>query len=58
MRKESEKGRCPLCREDKDAVHILLKCSQTRKWREKLLSRKWFIVNEEVAYKKITNCSY
>jgi hypothetical protein len=27
--------------------------SGTRKWREQFLSRKWFIVTEQVAYKKI-----
>jgi hypothetical protein len=48
-----EKGKCPLCSEDEDAVHILLKCSDTKKRRERLLSRKLFIVNEELAYKKI-----
>jgi hypothetical protein len=40
MRKGYEKGRCPPCSEDKDAVHILLKSSETRKWRQKCLSRK------------------
>jgi hypothetical protein len=34
MRKGSEKGRCPLCSEEEDSIHILLKCSETRKWRE------------------------
>jgi hypothetical protein len=27
-----EKGRCPLCRGEKDALYILLKYSETRKW--------------------------
>jgi hypothetical protein len=40
MRKGFEKGRCPLCSEDEDSIHILLKCSETRKWREQFLSRK------------------
>jgi hypothetical protein len=31
MRKGFEKGRCPICSEDEDAIHILLKCSETRK---------------------------
>jgi hypothetical protein len=26
MRKGSEKGRCPLCSKDEDAIHMLLKC--------------------------------
>jgi hypothetical protein len=58
MRKESEKGRCSLCRgEEEGALHILLKCSEKRKWREQFLSRKWLIVNEEATYKRITNCT-
>jgi hypothetical protein len=54
MRKGFEKGRCS---EDKDAVHILLKCSVTRKWREQFLSRKWNRLNEWIVYKKIINCT-
>jgi hypothetical protein len=46
MRKGFEKGRCPLCSEDEDAIHILLKCLEMRKWREQFLSRKWLILNE------------
>jgi hypothetical protein len=57
MRKGFEKGRCPLCSEDEDAIHILLKRSETRKWREKFLSRKWLKLNEWIAYKKIINCT-
>jgi hypothetical protein len=30
-RKGFEKGRCPVCSEDEDALHILLKCSETKK---------------------------
>jgi hypothetical protein len=47
MRKGLEKGRCPLCSEGDDTVHILLKCSEARKWREELLSRKWLIVTRK-----------
>jgi hypothetical protein len=57
MRKGFEKGRCPLCSEDEDAIHILLKCSETRKWREQFLSRKWLMLNEWIVYKKIINCT-
>jgi hypothetical protein len=53
MRKGFEKGRCPLCSEDEDATHILLKCLETRKWTEQFLSRKWLMLNEWIAYKKI-----
>jgi hypothetical protein len=31
MRKRFKKGRSPLCNEDEDALHILLKFSETRK---------------------------
>jgi hypothetical protein len=57
MRKGFEKGICPVCSEDEDAIHMLLKCSETRKWREQLLSRKWLRLNEWVAFKKIINCT-
>jgi hypothetical protein len=56
MRKGFEKGRCPMCGEEEDALHILLKCSETRNWRKIVLS-KWLSVNEEVAYKRIINCT-
>jgi hypothetical protein len=57
MRKGYEKGRCPLCSKDEEAIHILLKFSETRKWREQFLSRKWLMLNEWIAYKKIINCT-
>jgi hypothetical protein len=38
-------------------IHILLKCSETRKWREQLLSRKWLKLNEWIVFKKIINCN-
>jgi hypothetical protein len=43
------------CSEDEDAVHILLKCSESRKWKEKLFGTKWLLVNEKVAYIRIVN---
>jgi hypothetical protein len=49
----------PLCSQDEDAIHIiLLKCSETRKWKEHLSGRKWLTVNEEAAYKRTINCTY
>jgi hypothetical protein len=56
MRKGFEKGRCPLCSEEEDPIHIL-KCSETRKWREQFLSRKWLRLNELIDFKKIINCN-
>jgi hypothetical protein len=52
MRKGFEKGRCPLCSDDKDTIHM-----ETRKWREQFLSRKWLRLNEWIAYKKTINCT-
>jgi hypothetical protein len=57
MRKGSVNGRCPLCSEDEDPIHILLKCSETRTWRELVLSRKWLRLNEWIVFKKIINCT-
>jgi hypothetical protein len=57
MRKGSEKGRCPLCSEKEDSIHILLKCSETRKWREQFLSRKLLSLNEWIVFKKIIKCN-
>jgi hypothetical protein len=56
-KKGLESGRCPLCNEEVDAVHILLKRPETRKLREHLLSRKWLKINVEIAYKKSINCT-
>jgi hypothetical protein len=30
---------------------------ERRKWAEQLLRRTWLIVNEEIAYKRIINCT-
>jgi hypothetical protein len=57
LRKGLEIGRCPLSNGEYDAIHILLKCPETRRLREHLLSRKWLIINEELAYKNIINCT-
>jgi hypothetical protein len=38
-------------------VHLLLKWPGTRRLREHLLSRKWLTANEEIACKKIINCT-
>jgi hypothetical protein len=57
MRRGFENGRCPLCSEEEDPIHILLKCSETRKWRDQFLSRKWLRLNELIVLKKIINCN-
>jgi hypothetical protein len=57
MRKICEKGRSPLCKEEEDAISIILKCLKTRSRGNNSFSRKWFIVNEEVADKRKINCT-
>jgi hypothetical protein len=57
MRKGFENGICPLCNEEEDPIHILLKCSETRKWREQFLNRRWLRLNELIVLKKIINCN-
>jgi hypothetical protein len=56
MSKGSAKGRCPLCKEEEDAINVLLKCPETRKWGN-FFSKTWLIVNGKVAYKRIINCT-
>jgi hypothetical protein len=48
---------CPLYNEEEAATHILLKCPETRRLREHLLSRKCQTINGEIAYKIIINCT-
>jgi hypothetical protein len=43
VRKGLEIVRYPLCNGEEDAVHIILKCPETRRLREQL-SRKWQIM--------------
>jgi hypothetical protein len=53
VRRNADKGRCPLCFEKEDAKHILLECKDTKHWRVKLIHDKWLNMNNEVAYRKI-----
>jgi hypothetical protein len=52
VRRNADKGRCPLCLEE-DVKHILLECKETKYWREKLIHDKWLNMNKEVSYRKI-----
>jgi hypothetical protein len=56
-RRRLEKGTCLLCRGNKDVKHILLSCPETKKWRMQFINKKWLHINEELAYKKIVNCT-
>jgi hypothetical protein len=53
IRRGFERGRCPLCLGEDDAKHILLKCSETKKWREECVNSNWLNINEDLAYRKI-----
>jgi hypothetical protein len=47
------RGRCPLCLGEGDAKHILVKCSETKTWREECVNSKWLRINEDLAHGKI-----
>ena len=53
VRRDADKGRCPLCFGKEDVKHILLECKETKYWREKLIRDKWIKMNKEVACRKI-----
>jgi hypothetical protein len=57
IRRRFERGRCPLCLGEEDAKHILLKCSETKKWREECVNSNWLNINEDLAYRKIISCT-
>jgi hypothetical protein len=52
-----QRGRCPLCLGEEDAEHILVKCSETKKWKEECVNSNWLNINEDLAYKKIISCT-
>ena len=53
VRRNADKGRCPLCLEREDVKHILLECKETTHWRVKLIHDKWLNMNKVVACRKI-----
>jgi hypothetical protein len=53
VRRNADKGRCPLCLEEEDVEHILLEFKETKYWREKLTHDKWLNMNKEITYRKI-----
>jgi hypothetical protein len=53
VRRNADKGRCPLCLEREDLKHILLECKETKYWREKLIHDKCLNMNKEITYRKI-----
>jgi hypothetical protein len=38
IRRGLERGRCPLCLGEEDVKHIILKCFETKKWREQYVN--------------------
>jgi hypothetical protein len=48
IRRGFERGRCPLCLGEKDTKQILLKCSETKRWREECVNSKWLNINETI----------
>jgi hypothetical protein len=45
------------CWGNEDTKHILLIFLETKKWRMQFINKKWLYINEELAYKKIVNCT-
>jgi hypothetical protein len=56
IRGDFEKGRCPLCGGDEDEKHILLKCKESKKWREEWTKSNWLSMNEILVYRKRIGC--
>jgi len=50
-------GEFPLYHYDDNAIYMHLNYSDMQWWREKIPSKKWLIVNGEVAYTKLVGCS-
>ena len=55
MRKNFERGRCPLCYEKEVEIHIMLVCSKTQGLRREYIEEKKLSVNPVVGLKKIMN---
>jgi hypothetical protein len=56
IRRGFERGRSPLCLGKEDAKYIVLKCFETKKWREEYVNSNWLNINEDLAYKKTISC--
>jgi hypothetical protein len=52
-----ERGTCSLSQCGENAIHTLLNCKETNRWREKYLNKKWLQMNNEVAFNKLVRCS-
>jgi hypothetical protein len=38
---------------DDSGSQLFLKCTETQRWREEVLKRKWLHINEEIVIRKI-----
>jgi hypothetical protein len=47
VRRNTDKGRCPLRFQKEDVKHILQVHRETKHWREKLIRDKWLNMNKE-----------
>jgi hypothetical protein len=41
LRGKTEKGKCLMCGEEEDPVHIILKCSESKLWSEVCIKNEW-----------------
>jgi hypothetical protein len=46
LRRGVEVGRCHVYEEEENESHILLKCKETKTWREQFFNNKWLQLNE------------
>jgi hypothetical protein len=54
---KKDKGKCTLCLDEDDVMHIFMSSSETRKLRREVLHKEWLAINKEVADKKILKCA-
>jgi hypothetical protein len=55
MRGKTEKGKCPMCGEEDDPVHITLKCSENKFWSEVYIKNEWGHLLTALLMMKIAN---
>jgi len=53
IRRNADKGRCPLCLSEVDVKHILLDCLETGSWMIKFLNEKYLNMNKEIACRRM-----
>jgi hypothetical protein len=57
MSKRIKSKICPLFRGKENHIHIILTCTETQRWRDIFLIYKTLNVNENICFKKATNCT-